>query len=435
MNAIQSRVTPGFVESPVFGVRPVHRVLTNLCIIFALGFLTVTTFEGAFRYYAARAHVAWLPYVKDVFLIAAVVAGIAKAAIVDLRNLAFYTVLAFAVIGALYGSLLLKDFRQPLFALLTWLPIICGTVTASSIDTQSKAFRLCCLLLWVATVGGIFITTKWHAPWVGFDYEIGGVKMDASREWNIGGIDRVAGFSRSSFDAALECLFLAILTVAGLRYYVLCLPIWLISGAAIYLTTSRSAAAALAVAIGLHILVSFNRASQWLAKFGVVAIAIVLVALPYGAARYYKNKAAESGATSVASTSSFAERATQTWPDAFALQERGGGWVLGRGLGGIGVAQKYFEPQIYNPGDNFFVYLWVAFGAFGMLFLGFLLFQTLRTYVPLDKNRKAGIVIIGSFMAVGLTLNGIESSTPSLFLGMALAWLSQRSASENFLGY
>jgi len=55
--------------------------------------------------------------------------------------------------------------------------------------------------------------------------------------------------------------------------------------------------------------------------------------------------------------------------------------------------------------------------------------------VPLDKNRKAGIVIIGSFLAVGLTLNGIESSTPSLFLGMALAWLSQRSASENFLGY
>ena len=155
----------------------------------------------------------------------------------------------------------LHHFQQPLFAARTWLPLLLGTVIASSVDIQSRVFRWSCLALWAITIGGIFLTWKWHAPWVGFDYEVGGVKLDASREWTIGGIDRLAGFSRSSFDAALQCLFLAVLAVIGCRYYVVSLGIWIISGAAIYLTTSRSAAAALVVAMGLHILVAFNRTS------------------------------------------------------------------------------------------------------------------------------------------------------------------------------
>jgi hypothetical protein len=425
MNELQHRVMPGFVESPIFGARPLRKVLTNLCITLTIGFIAMTTFEGPFRYYAARAHVAWLPYLKDVLLIAALIFGMAKATIIDLRNLAFFVALAFIAVGTIYGGLNLRDFRQPLFAARTWLPLLCGTVVASSVDTQSKAFHWSCAVLWFITVCGVFLTWKWHAPWVGFDYEVGGVEVDSSREWSMGGVDRLAGLSRSSYDAALECLFLAIMAAICSRYYLVSLPIWTISAAAIYLTTSRSAAAALAVAMGAHVLVAFNRTSQWLAKIGVVAVAIMLVALPFGAARYYKNKATDTASASIASTSSFADRATQTWPQAFELQKRGGSRVLGRGLGGIGVAQKFFEPANYNPGDNFFVYLWVAFGMFGIVFLGFILFQVLRAYVPMDKNRKAGVLVVGSFLAAGLTLNGIESPIASLFLGMGLAWLSQ----------
>jgi hypothetical protein len=164
-------------------------------------------------------------------------------------------------------------------------------------------------------------------------------------------------------------------------------------------------------------------------------VAITVVMLPFAAARHYKNKAYAPDAANVASTSSFAERATQTWPDAFELQGRGGNRVLGRGLGGIGVAQKFFEPANYNPGDNFFIYLWVAFGAFGVAFLGFLLSQALRTPIPMEKNAKAGLIVAGSFLAVGLTLNGVESAISSLFLGMALAWLSQRPAYDEYPGF
>lgn len=435
MNTVENRLVPGYIETPILGFSPLQRVLSNLCVALAIGFIGVTTFDGAFRFYASRAHVAWMAYLRDVVAVAALGLGIARASIVDLRNRSFYVVLGFIVVGSLYGALNLHDIRQPLFAARTWLPLLCGTVIASSVDTQSRVLWWCCFLLWIATVSGVLLTWKWHAPWVGFGYEIGGVEIDASREWTIGGVDRLAGFSRSSFDAALQCLFLAILTVVGSRYYLVSLPIWLVSGAAIYLTTSRSAAAALVVAIGLHFLLNFNRALQRLAKVGVVMVAIVVVALPFAAARHYKNKAYAPDSANVSSTSSFAERATQTWPDALELQGRGGNRILGRGLGGIGVAQKFFEPASYNPGDNFFIYLWVAFGAFGVAFLGFVLSQALRTRIPMEKNAKAGLIVVGSFLAVGLTLNGVESAISSLFLGMALAWLTQRPALEESIGF
>ena len=54
----------------------------------------------------------------------------------------------------------------------------------------------------------------------------------------------------------------------------------------------------------------------------------------------------------------------ETWPAALDFLKSAGDPFLGRGIGGIGVSQLYFEKQYYIPGDNLFVY---AFGYFGVM--------------------------------------------------------------------
>jgi len=214
------------------------------------------------------------------------------------------------------------------------------------------------------------------------------------------------------------------------RYYVVGLVVWLISAAAMYLTLSRSALLAFAVAVILHGLVVSFKPMQRLAKLAVVLLAVAVVALPFGANYYFKNKAALTDSSNVTSISSFEERVVKTWPDGLALPARDASWVTGRGFGGIGVAQQFFELNIFNPGDNLFVYLWGAFGVFGGLFLAFIPFQVWRASIPLNRKRQAGVVLVGAFLAVGLTLNGVEAAIASLFLGMGLVWLTDQRLPE-----
>jgi hypothetical protein len=114
--------------------------------------------------------------------------------------------------------------------------------------------------------------------------------------------------------------------------------------------------------MGLHFLTISLKSTQRFAKLMIFFLTVMVAALPFVAERYYKDKVATAEASTVTSVSSFEQRVTATWPDGLALPSRGGHWLTGRGLGGIGVAQMYFEPSIFNSGDNFFVYLWGAFG-------------------------------------------------------------------------
>lgn len=393
------------------------------------GFLVITTFEGALRFYAAQAGVAWIIYAKDALLIVAVLLGIANTLLTDLRNPAFWVVCSLLTIGTVVGLVILPDPRQPLFAAKTWLPLLCGTVAGAMIAGNSRFLYRLCVLLWLAAVAGIALTAFWSAPWVGFVYELAGMEVEGSREWTIGDSVRAAGFSRASFDAALQCLFFGAIIALPARVGVgLC--IWLISAGAVFLAVSRTVMAALAVAVALYFAVRVFRPAYRLAKLGVVLLALAVIALPFAASVYYKDVAGMADTTSVTSTSSFEERALKTWPDGLALVSRGGNPVTGRGLGGIGVAQQFFETDRFNPGDNLFIYLWGALGSLGVALILFFAFQVWRAPAPLSQSRQTAIVMVGAFLAVGLTLNAIEAAIASLFLGIALVWLTDPRLEE-----
>lgn len=392
-------------------------------VVLVVAFLAICTFEGALRYYAARAGMPWAVYAKDAVLLLALGLGILHTGLTNLRLGPFWIVAGFAVAGTVVGVLLLPDLRQPLFAAKTWLPLVAGTAVASALDLRSRFFVRACALLWLAAVAGVVVTVLWNAPWIGFTYDVGGVALEGSREWTIGETSRAPGFSRASFDAAMQCIFFGAVAAGASRRLLPGALVWLGSAAAAYFTLSRSAMIGLVVAIGLHVFVSATRGSQRVAKVSVFALAVLVAALPFAAQVYFRDIAGTGDTTTVTSLSSFEERALQTWPDGLALASREGNWLTGRGLGGIGVAQQFFEPDLFNPGDNFFVYLWGAFGAGGVLLLAYVPWRVLRAHVPLSRNQRVAIVAIGAFLAIGLTLNGIEAAIASLFLGLALGWM------------
>ena len=405
--------------------------LSRFAVALVLGFLAISTFEGPLRFYAAQAGLPWIVYAKDVLLIGALVLGLVNTFVRDVRNLPLAVTLLFLVGGTVIGLATLADYRQPLFAAKTWLPLLCGTVIATSLYGNLPFVYRASWFLWLAAVAGIFYTAFQRAPWEGFTYEVGGMAVEASREWTIGDIKRAGGFSRASFDAALQCLFAAILVVSLTRSRFVQLVTWLVSAAAIYLTISRSALLALAVALVFYLLTIALRPAQRLAKLAIIFLALGVGILPFAASHYYKDIAGTAETVDVSSTSSLEERALSTWPKGLALPDRGGTWYAGRGLGGIGVGQQYFETEIFNPGDNFFVYLFGAFGACGALFLAFLPLQVWRAPIPFTPLRRAALLIVAAFLAVGFTLNAIEASVASLFLGIGLVWLTAHETSEH----
>ena len=54
--------------------------------------------------------------------------------------------------------------------------------------------------------------------------------------------------------------------------------------------------------------------------------------------------------------------------------------VGGLGLGGIGVPQAYFELASFSPGDNMFVYAWVATGVVSLLYFSYCFLVSLGQY-------------------------------------------------------
>ena len=112
------------------------------------------------------------------------------------------------------------------------------------------------------------------------------------------------------------------------------------------------------------------------------------------------------------------------WPDSLHLLNLGGTyhWWIGRGLGGIGAAQQYFEPARYLAADNLFVYVTVYVG----LPLSLLLFLAAWwRIVRLSLRRDAvawRLPVILALVAYGVVASLVGGRSPrALCFGLALS--------------
>ena len=334
-----------------------------------------------------------------------------------------YLGLAVLLIGFHFtiGLISFRNVPQSLFGLKVFLPFFLGVIAAIRLSRANKISQIQIEfgVLWGISLLGIALEAmKVPMPWKGFSVEVGDIVIQGNRSWTAAGIDRLSGFARASYDTSIFLLLFSISFIYRVRP-ILRWVIILLSLIGIVATTTKVTVLATIGCMGIMLLLSFRlpmRRAIW-SLFGVITLCFTV--LPPILLRPDVINISLDDPVIAFSFASFMDRIQNTWPDGFALLKLTPLPFLGRGIGGIGVAQSYFETGIFNPGDNLFVYLWVATGFLSILYFAWMLMASLRESGPIGEQRTR-FAFFGTTFILGAAMNTLESSSAFFLIGF---WL------------
>lgn len=392
----------------------------------ALGvFLAVKAVEGPVRYILVNADLAWVAYVPTFLLLAVIVIrGLPLLYPWRLRRVILCAVI---VIAGWLGLSLVGNPGQVLFGVYVWVPFLFGALLAPEIVPHLRRLHRLYALLWSVSVLGVFLDYFFDLPWSGLEYEIRGITVEGVRKWYTFGIERLAGFARASFEAAIIILVLSLLLIAYGNSRWAKFAAWVIGGGAIVLTTTKGI---VAVYLALTLLLLLRR---WMPVFVLrvvpYLVAAVVIALPSYSWTQTVSLNLDSEVTRFL-FASFGDRLTYMWPGAYDLVFQHGAGLFGRGIGGIGAPQERFEEALYNPADNLFVYLFGIFGYFGAPLLLVIAHRVSKFAV--SRKGEAGLFyLLGTGILIyGITTNVVESAYMAVFLGFVVRSASYFGADD-----
>ncbi|HDL85949.1 MAG TPA: hypothetical protein ENH11_06455 [Candidatus Acetothermia bacterium] len=394
--------------------------LSRVVFVLAALFLWSLVLQAPLRYGLARSHLDALIYLPKLLLLVAVVV------LPLLRPRASPPALMVSVLAGVYlawGMVNLPSLAQAAFGLWVLVPLLFG-LWAGPVARPNQWRRLF-IALFCVSAAGVFLNPLIHFPWSGQMLDLFGRSIEVSRQWTTFALERYAGFARASFSAASQLLLFGVMLVFLLKRRSAKLLVWLVAGAGIVLTTSKGL-------LGAWLLVSMYffgggllRWSRywirlWLGVLMLIFLAMILVPL---STLWMHYDLTLHGYASRFLLASFGDRLDWTWPDSLHLLNLGGSWHwwVGRGLGGIGAAQQYFEPARYLAADNLFVYVAVFVGLPVAVFLFSALWWRI---VRLSLSGQAvawRLPVILVLVAYGVVVNVVEGGLLAFFLGMALS--------------
>lgn len=391
-----------------------------LALLFLL--LLSEVLGGAVRYYAVQFGFPWLVYLPHLLIFLALVPIFFVYLANEGVTVTYLTVLTLFGVGTVYGLFNLGNSDQVEFGFWVFAAFLYGIVALPSVVHGWRRLIPYALVLWAFAVVGVLINFFYTWPWAGMDYQVGGTSVEASRLWWDGGITRLAGFSRASFDAALQILILCLFLGATLRrrWWI---PVWILSGIAIALTTHKTA-------VIIFIVFSATRAFRrnptrrlWrLVPSFLVGVDVLLpfsmLVIKLDWLKFIRSP------VWYALVASFVKRMQTGWPVWLRMIAERGNVLLGRGLGGIGAAQQYFEPALFSPGDNIAVYLYGTFGVLGLV----LLFVYARNAARIDVKGQVGRFFFFCACLIlleGVTVNVLEDVFTAIVLGASFRYLQE----------
>ncbi|HEV7716857.1 MAG TPA: hypothetical protein VGO53_14765, partial [Steroidobacteraceae bacterium] len=220
-------------------------------------------FEGPARYILLLAKIPSAIYLRDLAEIGLVGFAVFSWMTGERRLFPLMVALYVLFLHVLCGVLLLPSVIQPLLGLKVFFTFLFGMAAVTAIAEHPRSLLWLSFLAFMVTAGGVFLNVVIDFPWAGQAYESAIATVQVSREWSSGGIPRLAGFARASFDAATIVLVLMVPILAGGWSIVWRVGLWALGFATIYLTTSKGALLAL-LAIGVwRVLEGFRSAKRW----------------------------------------------------------------------------------------------------------------------------------------------------------------------------
>jgi hypothetical protein len=391
-------------------------------------------FDSTLRWVLDLVKAAPLIYLRDGAMIVAIVLGFVDVVANRREALLSFGLLTFVLVGAVVAGASGLPVAQVLFGVKVWLPLLFG-VTLANDGVAAKLDRPRLWgTVWALLVFGVVLNLFVKYPWSGMTMQVGDTQVAANREWETGGLSRVSGFSRTSFDAAICILLLAFYLVVRSDSWPRRGLIWFCSGVAVVLTTTKGAIGAwllatpilpllLGVRPELYVYQRFRRSLA----FGAVTMLALIAAFTPLLSTQLTWGVLEEGTPAFFLFASFGDRIVNTWPNAFKLLDS---WqfVTGRGLGGIGSAQSYFELNKFCPADSFFVYLYVTAGLVGAAMYMAMLAGMWQLNLSKFSGRLTYCVLLFVFV-YGVTVNVVESAVALMAVGAAAAQLAKREPS------
>lgn len=404
--------------------------------------LIITLFESPIRYLLYLGGVPQLIYIKDVIILFILLIGLLNIFLIKKINKIVLYIIILVMLGVVFSVINKLNVLQIIFGLKVFLPFLSGFIIAYyypkviyDIAKLSKYYLI------ISSIG-IILDYFVNFPWKGLNYSIMSYEVEGNRSWTTFGIERLSGFQRSSFDAAI---FMYILLLLNYIYRSLNKPkgyinlfnflLYLLGIISILLTTSKSSYIAL---LSLLIIILFikssryfkNSLSTWLTKAFLFILFLNGIIPPIISLIYQKNYHNKYISNVIYFISqekyqiyfaSYLDRIYNTWPNSLDLLFSSITPFFGRGIGGIGASQQFFEPLKYNFADNIYVYLFVTYGVFAV-FLFLLIAGYVLKLKKIDKNNYIITLLLSTIFTFGATINYIESTTLLLFTGVFLAY-------------
>lgn len=395
-----------------------------LTVILWIQVLTIS-FESPLRFLLTKISLTNVLYLRDVMIFTCIALLVVKTPrdklqghlrstailLVYILMVALFTVVL--IDGGLFSALFsIKLFNTFLFGL------TCTLVAVKS----PRSLKYLTIFVFLVTCTGVVLNKVLGVfPWEGAAYETAFGTVETSRVWWIaGGERRLAGFCRASYTAA------AIIAVTGtvlqlvVRNFFVKLVITGLALASIYLTTSKGVVLAL---LGTSV-IAFTPHGSGLRRFtqsaGALFFATLGLVVPF--ISWYVALPTRTVKRVPGLLSSFADRATNTWPDALNEYVHWYNWLIGKGLGGVGQASAFSgSVRRLNPIDSMHLFLYGNLGIIGTALFVTLALVTIRTAAQRGLGYKKTIAcsVIVLLLGYGNVTNILDDAFSPIALGIA----------------
>lgn len=386
-------------------------------------YLSTFIFEALLRYWLSLNGLSPLLYIRDVLLVVILIKFTVESLLLA-RIFEIVTIFGVIFFYMIIGWICTANILQVLFGVKMLLPFFLGIASSKNFYSNLKKIRYLFLFFFILSCCGVIINIFVQYPWSGLSYAIGDTQIEGVKQWSAFGIDRLAGFSRVSYEAATDISLLYICILVSFKSRVFHIALLPLAAVAITFTTTKGATLAFTLVVFTYLLFLFDFEQRLVSKsvnFLPLFLSIVCVGLPvisFIIVEYIDIRDPTLGFL----FSSFQDRQENGWPQAMKLISDKGSFILGRGIGGMGTAQQYFEKEEYNPGDSMSLYLYCIFGIPSIMFFLFVSYKSffLKIWKYTDLFTLLTVVFILSY---GFTTAILESAFAAVFCGLAFRHL------------
>ncbi len=391
------------------------------CLMFygLILYLLSIIIEGPIRYILNSVGADFIIYCRDILILLIILSYILKSLILGKINKLILITIFLLLFHVIVGLFYLENIMQVLFGIKIMMPLIAGMLVYPVFSSRPKTIRYLFLIFFCISVLGVFLNIFKEFPWEGMAYQIAGQGIRGTEAWSMLGIKRIAGFSRTNFEVSLEIIILSFYLITHIERKLITVPLWLLAGAAIMVTTAKGIIISyLITTVFLIVYAIIPNLYNYYQKSLIVPISIMIL-LPIGAYASVYSGFIENFKNIY--LRSFLERIEDTWPNTFDMVQKHGDLFLGIGVGGIGQSQSHFENlNYYSPGDNLFVYVYVFFGIMSIFYM--LYFYKLSQNIDLKDGIFYYLCLL-LFCCNGIIQNVIESAFSMIFLGLSLRYI------------